>query len=166
MVSLNGHETGNGGYTQGDPTAMPIPPLLGGGGKEMGWPRIRRRPDKRWVEGKTFRLTDEVRYIQRRAAENNSRIVTIGQLLLFSAESGDAWLLDVSDQLAIPIARGGDALSIHIEESYSNFSVSWMGSYQINGAAFIYCEKDSGRVSTILGYPTRKILNQISNIFG
>jgi hypothetical protein len=78
--------------------------------------------------------------------------------------TGDAWLLDVSHQLAIPIARGGDALSIHIEESDTNFS--WMDSYQIDGNAFIYCEKDSGRVSTILGYPTRQILNQISNIFG
>jgi hypothetical protein len=118
------------------------------------------------VDGKTFRLMDEVRYIQRRAAESDSRIVTIGQLLLFSAESGDAWLLDVSDQLAIPIARGGDALSIHIEESDTNFSVSWMGSYQIDGDAFIYCEKDSGRVRTILGYPTPQISSQISNIFG
>lgn len=132
----------------------------------MGWPRIRRRPDKRWVDGKSFRLMDEVRYIQRRAAENDSRIATIGQLLLFSAKSGDAWLLDVSDQLAIPIARGGDSLSIHIEESDTNFSVSWKGSYQIDGNAFTYYEKDSGSVRTILGYPTRQILNQISNIFG
>jgi hypothetical protein len=46
------------------------------------------------VEGKSFRLADEVRYIQRRAADYDSRIVTIGQLILFSTKTGDAWLLD------------------------------------------------------------------------
>jgi hypothetical protein len=33
------------------------------------------------VDGKSFR-TDEVRYIQRRAAEHDERIVTVGQLVL------------------------------------------------------------------------------------
>ena len=52
------------------------------------------------VEGKSFRLADEVRYIQRRAADHDGRIVTVGQLILFSTETGDAWLLDPADQLA------------------------------------------------------------------
>ena len=49
------------------------------------------------MEGKSFRLADEVRYIQRRAADYDSRIVTIGQLILFSTKTGDAWLLDPAD---------------------------------------------------------------------
>jgi hypothetical protein len=52
------------------------------------------------VEGKSLRLADEVRYIQRRAAIRDGRIVTIGQLILFSTETGDAWLLDPADRLA------------------------------------------------------------------
>ena len=48
------------------------------------------------VDGKSFRLADEVSYIQRRAAEHDSRIVSIGQVVLFSSESGDAWMLDPS----------------------------------------------------------------------
>jgi len=38
------------------------------------------------------------------------RIGTIAQLILFSTESGDAWLLDVTDQLAAcaRLARDGD----------------------------------------------------------
>src|ERR1700751_3984418 len=59
---------------------------------------IKRGPGKRIVEGESFRLADEVRYIQRRAADYDSRIVTIGQLILFSTKTGDAWLLDPSDQ--------------------------------------------------------------------
>ena len=46
------------------------------------------------MEGGGIRLADEVRYIQHRAANHDGRIVTIGQLVLFSTETGDAWLLD------------------------------------------------------------------------
>ena len=128
--------------------------------------RIKRGPGKRRIEGKDFRLSDEVRYIQRRAAQCDSRIVTIGPLLMFSTETGDAWMLDPSDQLATPIAGDGDALSVHIEDTDSNLAIGWTGVYRIDAAAFIYCDNDTGNVRTILGYPTQRIINQISNMFG
>lgn len=40
--------------------------------------KIRRGPGKRMVEGKSFRLADEVRYIQQRAAEHDDRVVSFG----------------------------------------------------------------------------------------
>ena len=45
------------------------------------------------VDGKSFRLAGEVRYIQRRAADHTGRVISIGQLILFSTKTGDAWLL-------------------------------------------------------------------------
>ena len=132
----------------------------------MAWPWIRRGPGKRRVDGRSFRLVDEVRYIQRRAAECDSRIITIGQLLLFSSETGDAWLLDGAERLAAPLARDGEPLSVDIKETDTSFSVQWMGSFRIDGAAFIYRPKKAGSVRTILGYPTALIADQISNMFG
>jgi hypothetical protein len=38
------------------------------------------------MDGKSFRLADEVRHTQRRAAVYDGRIVTIGQLVLFSTK--------------------------------------------------------------------------------
>jgi hypothetical protein len=78
---------------------------------------IKRGPDGRIVEGKSFRLADEVRYIQRRAADYDSRIVTIGQLILFTTKTGDTWLLDPADGLAARLARQGESEPIHIEET-------------------------------------------------
>jgi hypothetical protein len=60
------------------------------------------------VEGGSIRLADEVRYIQQRAANHDGRIVTIGQLILFSTETGDAWLLDRTDLLAARLAQNGE----------------------------------------------------------
>ena len=109
------------------------------------------------VDGKNFRLADEVRYILGRAAEHDGRVVTIGHIILFSTETGDAWLLDPSDQLAARLARDGDPEPIHIEENDTTFDIGWKGRYRIEGPAFIYADLDNGRVSTILGYPTRQI---------
>jgi hypothetical protein len=70
---------------------------------------VKRGPGKQLLEGATFRLADEVRYIQRRAVNHDGRIVIIGQLMPFSVDTGDAWLLDRSDQLAARLARDGES---------------------------------------------------------
>ncbi len=67
-------------------------------------PAGRRGPGQRIVEGAIFRLADEVRYIIRRAANHDRRVVTIGQLTLFSSETGDAWIIDRDDRLALRLA--------------------------------------------------------------
>jgi hypothetical protein len=118
---------------------------------------IKRGPGQQIVEGKSFRLADEVRYIQRRAAEHDGRIVTLSQLVLFSTETGDAWLLDRADRLAARLARDGESEPIHIEETDTTFAIGWKGRYRIDGPAFVYSDHDTGRVTTILGYPTAKL---------
>ena len=74
-------------------------------------------------------------------------------LVLFSTNTGDAWLLDPSERLATRLARDGEPEPVHIEESDTNFAVARTGHYRIKGAAFIYGDHASGRVTTILGYP-------------
>src|SRR6516162_4867497 len=82
---------------------MAVPPRPSRGRKNHAtWAR-----PQQIVGGRDFRLVDEVRYVQRWAADHHGRIVTIGQLILFSTETGDAWLLDPTDQLAARLARGG-----------------------------------------------------------
>jgi hypothetical protein len=123
----------------------------------VGRRTVKRGPGKRRLEGRDFRLAEEVRYIQRRAAAREGRFVSLGPLALFSTETGDAWLLDPADHLAARLARGGDPEPIHIEETPTNFAIGWKGNYRIDGKAFVYIDQDSGRVVTILGYPADHI---------
>ncbi|HKQ87292.1 MAG TPA: hypothetical protein VJS43_11065 [Candidatus Acidoferrales bacterium] len=125
--------------------------------RATGRARIKREPGTRVVDGKSFRLADEVRYIQRRAAEHDGRIVTIGPFVLFSTETGDAWLLDAADHLAVRAAREGDPEPIHIEDTDTTFAVEWKGQYRIEGGTFVYVDGHSGRVTAIFGYPTHKL---------
>jgi hypothetical protein len=119
---------------------------------------IRRGSGKRIVEGSDFHLADEVRYIQRRAADYEGRI---GQLILFSTETGDAWLLDAADRLAARLARDGESEPIHMEETDTTFAIGWKGRYRIEGSTFVYSDHDTGRVTTILGYPVDKLTPKI-----
>ena len=123
----------------------------------MGRRTIKRRPGGKLLDGKGFHLADEVRYIQEKAADHDGRMVVIGQLILFSTDTGDAWLLDVTDHLAARLARDGDPEPIHLEETDTTFAIEWKGQYRIEGAAFVYADRDTGRITTILGYPTQKI---------
>jgi hypothetical protein len=131
---------------------MAVPPRPAKGRK-----RIRRGPGQQIIGGTDFRLADEVRSIQRQAANQHGRIVTVGQLILFSTETGDAWLIDPADQLAARLARDGESQPIHIEETDTTFAIGWKGRYRIEGPAFVYADNDSARVTTIFGYPTDQL---------
>jgi hypothetical protein len=123
----------------------------------VGRRTIKRGAGQKRIDGKDFLLAEEIEYIRTRAAEHDSRLVTVGPLVLFSTESGDAWLLDPADHLAARLARDGDPEHIHFEETDSNFAIGWKGNYQIDGDAFVFIDRDTARVTTILGYPTRRL---------
>jgi len=123
----------------------------------VGARTIQRGKARQTVDGKDFRLADEIGYIQDKAADHELCMVTIGQLILFSTETGDAWLLDAADRLAARLARDGDPEPIHLEETDTTFAIGWKGQYRIQGSTFVYTDKNSHRVTSILGYPTQKI---------
>jgi hypothetical protein len=139
----------------------------------MAAPRrpIKRGPGKRMVDGRDFRLADEVRHIQQCAARHDGRIVTVGQLILFSTQTGDAWLLDATDRLAAQLARDGDPEPIYIEETDANFTIDWKGHYRIEGDAFVFVDRKTAEPELSsdtrrTGSNTPRTAAKISNMFG
>ena len=114
----------------------------------MNRKKIKRGPGKQWLEAKQFRLAQEV---------NDARFVTVGSLVFFSTQTGDAWMLDPSDQLAARLARDGDPEPIEFQETDTDFAIGWKGNYHIEGRAFVYADRQAGKIITILGYPNAKI---------
>jgi len=92
------------------------------------------------------------------------RIVSIGPLVLFSTQTGDAWILDPADQLAARLAYDGDPLPIYIEETNTNYSIGWQGRYRIDADAFVYEDDESRRLSSITDYPTQLLLRMIAQV--
>jgi hypothetical protein len=109
------------------------------------------------VNRKKVNIQEEASYIIDRAKERDGRIVTLGSLILFSTETGDAWMLDPEDGFALCLARDGVEQPFTIFDTPTQFGIEWNADYQIDGDAFIVADR-SGGVRTIIGYPTREIL--------
>jgi hypothetical protein len=124
--------------------------------------KARLQPGGQRQTRESLNLAKEVRTIQRRAAEQDGRIVSIGPLVFFSTETGDAWMLEREDHLAVRLARGGDALPVLIEETEERFAIDWQGRFHFDGDMFVYKDNASGRVTAISGYPVKQLVRAIS----
>ena len=118
------------------------------------------RTQKQLLRQEQVNISKEADYIIRRAQESDARIVRLGALILFSTVSGDAWLLDVEDGLALCLARMGERQPFHIIETPTQFGIEWTANYRIEGEKFVVIEP-SDQVRTIIGYPTREIFQVI-----
>jgi hypothetical protein len=105
-------------------------------------------------------VNSEAKYIVQHAQKHDARIVTLGMLILFSTESGDAWMLDPTDSLALCLALGGELQSYQIIETETNFAIDWDHHYQIDEEAFTVTNR-VGRISSIVGYPVKQIISAI-----
>jgi hypothetical protein len=106
-------------------------------------------------------IVREIEHIVGLAAQGQGRLVSIGQLVLFATATGDAWLLDGPDGLALPLARAGDPLDFNVRDTPRRFGIEWKGSFRIEGDRFVYASTD-GSVRIIEGYPTDQIQVAVS----
>ena len=89
------------------------------------------------VSGEQISVTREVNSIIKRAQAGDARIIRLGSLVLFSTETGDAWLLDPEDNLALCLARDGEKQSFTVTDTATSFAIEWNANYLIDGEAFI-----------------------------
>ncbi len=111
---------------------------------------------QRLLRKEQISMNGEADYIIKRAQLFESRVVLINGLIFFSTQTGDAWILDPEDHLALCLARDGERQAFSILETPMKFQVAWEAQYEIDGDAFILVMKDGG-IRTILDYPVREI---------
>ncbi len=102
-------------------------------------------------------MTGEADYIIGKAQKRDARVVTLGSIVFFSTDIGDAWMLDPEEGLALCLARDGARQRYLILETDSSFQIEWNAQYEIQGDAFTVATAE-GRVRTIIGYPTEEIV--------
>jgi hypothetical protein len=120
-----------------------------------------KRRKQRLLPREEVSINREADYIIKKAQDYDSRVIGLGGLVFFSTQTGDAWLLDMVDSLALCLARDGERQNFSILETPTSFQIAWEAQYLIDGEAFTIATKD-GNVRTILGYPTKDIEKIIS----
>ena len=123
-------------------------------------PKRKNKPNAQILSREQISIKCEIDYIIERAAASESRIVTLGSLVFFSTEIGDAWLLDAQDGSSLCLALERSPVPVQVMESEQTISIGWESQFRIDGELFVVTEKD-GRVRTIMGYPTKHILRAI-----
>jgi hypothetical protein len=98
----------------------------------------------------------EATRIQHRARRGETVVVRLGQIVFFCANQ-DAWMLDLEDKFARCLMREGVALPHGIAETKRQFMIQWNADYRIEGDAFVWSDRESGTISTVLGYPMRMV---------
>ncbi len=101
-------------------------------------------------------IQQEVNTIVQLALGREARIITLGKLLLFSTETGDAWMLNPADGLSLCLVRDGEKQPVVINETSSSLGIEWNSGYRIKGNIFMAMEH-SGQMYSIMGYPIREI---------
>lgn len=109
-------------------------------------------------------IVREAEYAAECAARRETHIVTMGPLVFFSTESGDAWVLDPGDALACRLATDGTALSHGIQETPESFGIEWQYEYEFDGDAMVVHDEGGSRV--MVGYPVGAIQEAIRHARG
>lgn len=107
----------------------------------------------------------DAEYIIDKAREQDARIVSHTELFFFSTGSGDAWLLDIDDELATCLALGGIKQDYSITKASDRFRIEWDGTYKMRGDTFVVTAWD-GTTLSITGYPLDQIDEHIRLIRG
>lgn len=119
--------------------------------------RATRLVSLRELTPEEMNIHKEVDYMIGRALMCDARMVTLGKLILFSIDAGDAWMLDVEDSLALCLARNGVRQPFGITETKTNFAIQWDRSFAIENDCFVTLERKTGRTSAVMGYPIKAI---------
>jgi hypothetical protein len=107
-------------------------------------------------------LRDEVDSICKRASSGDSRVIGFDKLILFSTQTGDAWMLDWEDELATCLMKAGTPQPFEFGETDRQFTIQWQGRYHIAAGLFTYIDNQTPTHARVIGgYPTEAIRQTI-----
>lgn len=86
-------------------------------------------------------IKKEIDYIISCAKKEDSGKVQLGGLLLFSTQTGDAWILDRNDNLTICLVRGKEKQKFQVIDNPTQFGFDWDFKYFIDNNCFITIDK-------------------------
>lgn len=115
----------------------------------------------RFVEG--YLLSEEISSLVARCARGEGVVIGLGDFVLFSTTTGDAWLLEAFSDGALNLMRDYEPADYWIGEDGERVEVEWQGSYQLRGADFI-TDALPGAPRMVRGYPTEAIRATIERL--
>lgn len=109
-------------------------------------------------------LNDEVVKIQQAASEGRKEVRALGVFILFATETGDAWLLEISEMDAIQLAAGQQIIDVNVVENSQTIEVDWSHTFVIKDNKFVTTAYKGKKINTYSDYPAKEIKTAIKKI--
>lgn len=109
-------------------------------------------------------LRNEIEKIQLDAMANKNIIRTLGVFVLFSTESGDGWVLEITDMDAVQVAAAGKKLDIEIDENSETIEVNWSHKFDVKDKKFVLTAYKDNAETVVENYPTHAIHAAVKKI--
>lgn len=102
--------------------------------------------------------------IAQEALNKLEKIKVLGVFVLFSTNTGDAWLLEVTDKDAIRIANKGKMCALELDENPETIMINWSHKFSIANKKFVTTAYRNKRKSEYENYPVAKINSAIKKV--
>lgn len=112
---------------------------------------------------KTF-VDREISRLQELAAGRRPGFRLIGALVFFSTALGDAWLLELTEQDAVRVARNGEPLPVTVNETEEMFEIGWTHNFAVKGQLLVTTSYLDHAVASHESCPVREINESIRNL--
>lgn len=110
-----------------------------------------------FINGEIARLRDH-------AAARQSTFRLIGALAFFSTASGNGWLLELTEQDAVPVARGGAPLAVTVNETEETFEIGWTHRFAVKGLLLVTTAYLDNAVASHQDCPVREIREAMEHL--
>lgn len=107
-------------------------------------------------------LRSEVEKIQKAAVERRNSLYPLGVFVFFSTDSGDGWLLEISEMDALQVARDGQALNVEITENSETIEVNWSHKFSMKNNVFHAEDYQNKESKSYPGYPGNRIAKAVA----
>lgn len=102
-------------------------------------------------------IRQAIEAIREEALQKIEKVSVMGVFILLSTESGDAWLLEVTDMDAIRLAKKGKLCEFELEENPETIMINWSHKFNFDNDKFVTTAYANNRKAVYKGYPVDKI---------
>lgn len=107
-------------------------------------------------------LHSEVEKVQKAAAERRNSLYTLGVFIFFTTDTGDGWLLEISEMDALQVAREGQTLEVEIDENEETIEVNWSHKFSMKNNVFQVTDYKSKKSASYPDYPGNRIAKALN----
>ncbi len=106
-------------------------------------------------------LLAEVEKTQAAALARQYTLRTLGVFIFLTTESGDGWVLEITEMDALQVAAGGEKIDVEIEEGDETIEINWTHTFRIRNKKFETTAYADKSVTVYDDYPAIRIKKAI-----